>query len=194
MQASPASRARSFDALKKGWRCIKGGTGAIPRQHASMRAIPEPWWSIAQGAGIGAALGGGAAAASYFMKQRKPPPIDVPGPTQSLRHDPELLRLVSGFTPLRGLSAETRRLYDTMVASCNHVLRAEQKRAVGADQYMASRAALQASSSAKALCTEAAKLTRRGAKCAVDPFEAMRDVETLDALVNNHLHNVMLQA
>ena len=104
----------------------------------------------------------------------------------------ELSQLLGKFTPLRELSDQTRNLYDQMIISCNHVLSAEQKKAKGAEQYKASRSALQTVASAKALCRESAKLTQCGAKCEADPFEVMRDIETLEGQVNNHLHNIML--
>lgn len=157
-----------------------------------MKAIPEPWLSVLQGAGIGAALGGGAAAAHYYMKRQRDAVVDLKVPTRALFKHREFAQLVGHFTPLRDLADTTRRLYDTMVANCDHVLVAEASKAEGAEQYRASRSALQTIASAKALCREAAKLTRQGVRCDADPFEVMRDIEALEGHVNNHLHNIML--
>lgn len=145
-----------------------------------------------QGAGVGAVLGGGVAAANYYMKKHNNAELDLKVPARNLQGNRELSQLLSKFTPLRDLSDQTRNLYDMMIISCNHVLSAEQKKAKGAEQYKASRSALQTVASAKALCREAAKLTQKGVKCEADPFEVMRDIETLEGQVNNHLHNIML--
>lgn len=157
-----------------------------------MKGIPEPWSAVLQGAGIGAVLGGGVAAANFYMKKHKNAVVDLRVPARCLQSNRELSQLLSKFTPLRELSDQTRNLYDQMIISCNHVLSAEQKKAKGSEQYKASRSALQTVASAKALCREAAKLTQRGVKCEADPFEVMRDIETLEGQVNNHLHNIML--
>ena len=157
-----------------------------------MKGIPPPWAAVLQGAGVGAVVGGGVAAANYFMKKQKSATVDLKVPARNIEADRELSQLLSNFTPLRDLSDQTRNLYDTMIISCNHVLSTEQRKAKGAEQYKASRSALQTVSSAKALCREAAKLTQRGVECEADPFEVMRDIETLEGQVNNHLHNIML--
>lgn len=157
-----------------------------------MSPIPEPWLAILKGAGVGAILGGGVATASHYMRANAAAPVDLKVPARTLERNRELAQLVGKFTPLRDLSERTRNLYDTMVVSCNNVLSAEQSQVKGADQYKASRSALQTIASAKALCREAAKLTQRGVRCEADPFEVMRDIETLEGLVNNHLHNIML--
>lgn len=157
-----------------------------------MNPIPQPWAAVLQGAGIGAVLGGGVAAANYYMKKHKSAVVDLKVPARCLQGNRELSQILGKFTPLRDLSDQTRNLYDMMIISCNHVLSAEQKQAKGAEQFKASRSALQTVASAKALCREAAKLTQRGVKCEADPFEVMRDIETLEGQVNNHLHNIML--
>jgi hypothetical protein len=157
-----------------------------------MKGLAEPWSAVLQGASIGAVLGGGIAAANYYMKKHKNAVIDLKVPARYLHNNRELSQLLGRFTPLRDLSNQTRNLYDQMIISCNHVLSAEQNKAKGGEQYKASRSALQTIASAKALCREAAKLTQRGAQCEADPFEVMRDIETIESLVNNHLHNIML--
>lgn len=157
-----------------------------------MKGLPEPWSAVLQGAGIGAVLGGGVAAANFYIKKHKNAAVDLKVPARFLEGNRELSQLLGRFTPLRELSDQTRNLYDQMIISCNHVLSAEQKKAQGAEQFKASRSALQTIASAKALCREAAKLTQRGAKCDADPFDVMREIETLEGQVNNHLHNIML--
>lgn len=158
-----------------------------------MKGLPEPWLSIVQGAGIGAALGGGMAAAGYYVRQSKKQVVDLKIPAASIMKNRELALLMNKFTPLRDMNDRTRSLYDTMVVSCNHVVDADMRSAKGSETYQASRSALQTIASAKALCREAAKLTQRGAKCEADPYEVMRDIEAVEGAVNNHLHNIMLQ-
>ena len=157
-----------------------------------MTGLDEPWRTALHGAGVGAALGAAVAVANFFIKQQANQVADLKIEAPTLCGHRELSLLISKFTPLRDLSDRTRDLYDTMVTSCDYVLEAEQRKVTGAEQLAASRAALATVSGARALCREAAKLTQRGVKCAADPFEAMRDIETLEGLVNNHLHNIML--
>ena len=157
-----------------------------------MQGFPEPWGAILKGVGVGAVLGGSIATANHFIAKSKAPAIDLKVPACALLQNAELSAVINGFTPLRDLSERTRNLYDTMVISCNYVVNAEMEKVKGSEQFKASRAALQTIASAKALCREAAKMTQKGAKSETDPFEAMRDIETLEGLVNNHLHNIMI--
>lgn len=155
--------------------------------------LPPPWPSVLQGAGIGAALGGGIAAAGYYMKLANNEVVDLKVDTRALKHDRELLLVLSRFTGLRDLSARTRQLYETVVSSCDFVLDAERRAAKGAEQVKASRAAMQAIAAAKALCREAAKIVQTGRACEQDPYESMREIEALETQVNDHLHNSMLE-
>ena len=157
-----------------------------------MNFIPEPWLSITQGAFYGACLGGGGAAIFHFMNEYGKQPIDLKVTVKAVQNNKDLCRLLAKFTPLRDLSAQTRTLYDKMIRSCDELVNAEFREVKGADQLQASRLALLTVSSAKALCNQAVKLTQKGVPCESDPFDVMREIETLEGQVNNHLHNIML--
>lgn len=157
-----------------------------------MKGVPEPWMSILQSAGLGGLVCGGVVAARYYMQQSRNRVVDLGVPARALMKDRELSLLVHKFTPLRHMSERTRGLYDTMIQSCNRVVDAEARKVTGGETFKASRSALQTVASAKALCHEAAKLTQKGVKCEADPYEAMRDIETLEASINNYLHNILL--
>lgn len=163
-----------------------------------MDTLHESLGSILKGAGVGAVVGGSMAVANHFIAAQRAAPLvlDFPGaPPMSLnalRSHRSLARLVSLFTPFAVVNEAAKHMYVTMVTNCNRLVDAERRKVKGAEQLQASRAALQAITSARALCREAAKAIQSGGSCEADPFEAMREIEQLEVQTNNLLHNIML--
>lgn len=144
---------------------------------------------VLQGAGVGAILGGAVAGVAHVM-QRHAQPADLQSEhVHALRNDAELVGVLALFTPLRLASRECASLYDSMIANCELLLDAEQRKVRGAEQLRVTRAAAQVTAAAKALCREAAKTPSTSETA----FECMREIEGLETLVGNHLHNVMLE-
>lgn len=146
---------------------------------------------ILQGVAYGALVGGGIATAGFFMKKNRITSVDLGQNVKYVRTDHELLALLSKFQPLSTASPRCKTLYDTMVACCEILLSAEARKVKGNEQYKATRACAQTIGAAKALTRQAAK-DQPGTKADLS-FECMRDIEnTLQPILNNHLHNLML--
>lgn len=147
--------------------------------------------AVLQGAGYGAAVGGAIVVAKMLLKGDGGDALELGVATKDLENrDPALVRVLLRFRPLRDVSERSKQLYDILVASCDFVVDAELRGARGAEQFKASRAGLQATSAAKALCREAAKPGPNSMSDAA--FDAHREIETVEAMLANHLHNLML--
>tara|TARA_B100000683_G_scaffold268918_1_gene304930 strand:+ start:1888 stop:2343 length:456 start_codon:yes stop_codon:yes gene_type:complete len=140
------------------------------------------------GAAYGAAAGAILSAGGYYMKTTRGAPVELGVSAPHVERDRELKGVLLNFAPLRKASQRTDTLYVTLVSACDLVVRAELQKAKGAMQMKANRANAQAIATARMLCREAAK----SPGCKDAAFLAMREIESLEGILQNHLHNVML--
>lgn len=151
--------------------------------------MKSPTTNILQGIGYGALLGGGVAALGYFMRKNKlQGAAELGYATTHVQNDPNLVSILEKLTPLAACSPRGRQLYEACLGACDLLLRAESNKAKGNEQFKATRAAGLAHSSAKALTKEAAKYPRLADRA----YEAQADLQEMQTLLSNHLHNVMI--
>jgi hypothetical protein len=150
--------------------------------------FPEPFQQIASGITLGAVIGGVTSAVAFYMKKNSASVLNlnVPG-AAAVEMDIELKGVLSKFTHLAKHSDRTKALYRNVVLACNAVVAADHNGVKGAAQVKASRCSLQAIASAKILCREAAKVHRDDSA-----FEAMQEIEVLEKMMSNRMHNIML--
>ena len=142
-----------------------------------------------RGAIIGAAIGAGLCAASHTMKarQRAAEGLRVRGrECQWLRADPQLNELVARFEDIAIFGSESVALFDNIVEGCETLLRCVHDDTRSTRAIHANRALSSAIRAAKTLCRVAM------AKGSDRAHELLRDVDQLEALGNNHMHNMMI--
>jgi hypothetical protein len=143
--------------------------------------------TIGRGALGGAALGAVLAGVTALLYQNAPDlDLEVPG-LLYVSADTLLAEALAQYKPLRGHSDAMRASYEAMVRHCDDVLRYCALKKSGAAQAKAHRAMNAAVDTARRLCHDALAVHQddRGA-------ELLRDVESMQSLCGNHLHNAML--
>lgn len=159
--------------------------------------------SLAQGAAAGAAVGAVLSGVAHLMRERRAAAEDlgVDGVGEHLAREVQLSELLSRFKPL-GRHCERSRLgYEALVRACEDLLRyASELRAsaaarvaspgapsAGVLQMRANRAAYAAKREATLLCKAVFAQYRDDLAAAM-----LAEVPQLEALCNNHLHNMMV--
>lgn len=147
---------------------------------------------IASGAFMGAIAGGLVGAAYHAMQTRKSSAENLGLEANYLHSDMQLAELVSRFRHLGNHSKDLETLYNTLVTSCDGLLKCYVDSSVyktkGALQFKANRLAYAAKEAATSLCRRAFKEFQDESS-----HELLREIKNLEGLCNNHLHNIMLE-
>lgn len=146
---------------------------------------------ILSGAALGALVGGAGGWAASAMKARKRAAVELSGKAPHLARDMQLAEMVSRFRKLSEHSDETRALFCTLVASTDDMMRlctvAGDSPHKATAPIKANRLASAAGQAARKLCKVAFDVHRdQNAPLLAD------DVESLEWMLNGHLHNAML--
>lgn len=148
------------------------------------------WEYITSGAFVGLLGGGVVGFAMSEMKKKEEEGNNV-GNVSNLQADSQLAELVSRFKPLAKHEPEMQTLYDSLVESCDKVLEcyllASESQSRGAIQFKANRHAYAAKQNANKLCKKAFSEY----KDQLGP-ELQNEVSNIEALLNNHLHNMLI--
>ena len=143
-----------------------------------------------RGAAMGSVIGGGLCFMSSMMKQRQSSANETGKELGIscvwLKADPQLCEIVSRYKELVTDDSQTQQLYKTIVESCDALIKIVHDDVRPTRQIHANRALVAAKASAMSLCRIAAS---KGSERA---HELRRDIEQLESLCNNHLHNIML--
>lgn len=148
--------------------------------------------NVVYGAMAGAAIGGLLTAAFGAMEDKKHASQNLGVDNiEFLLADSQLSELLSRFKPLSKHSAELLDLYNNMVTSCNELIKIYvnpgEHNSKGAMHFKANRLATRAKNNAISLC----KLSFSKYKDETSP-ELLREIDNLEGLCNNHLHNIMI--
>jgi len=143
------------------------------------------------GAALGALIGAAWSSASYLLAARRAAAEQVLGEAPHLQRDLQLSELISRFRPLGAHSGELRLVYARLVDSCDRLLRCHDAPGArrGSTPFKANRLAYQAKAAAVELCERAFAEYRDDSAPAM-----LREIENLEGLTNNHLHNIMLRS
>jgi hypothetical protein len=108
-----------------------------------------------------------------------------------LAADGQLNEMVSRFRPLSEHSAELRTMYIQLAQNCNDLIKCymnpQENKTKGALQFKANRLAFSAKNSAIKLCKQAFARYKDARS-----HELLREIDNLEGLCNNHLHNLMI--
>lgn len=143
------------------------------------------------GASLGALVGGAGGWAASAMKARKRAAVELGDEAPHLVRDMQLAEMVSRFRKLSEHSDATRTLFSTLVMSTDEMMRLcaveGDSPHKGTAPIKANRLASAAGQAARQLCKVAFDVHRdENAPLLAD------DVESLEWMLNGHLHNVML--
>ena len=147
---------------------------------------------VVYGSLAGAVIGGVLTAAFGAMEDKRSASQNLGvDNVDYLLADAQLSELVSRFKILSTHSDELKGFYEVLVSSCNDLIKIyvnpDEHRQKGAMQFKANRLATKAKSSAMSLC----KLAFSKYKDENAP-ELLREIDNLEGLCNNHLHNLMI--
>jgi Mg2+ and Co2+ transporter CorA len=132
------------------------------------------------GAGAGAAIG----VVGHMMNQKDDQSLDVGIPVRHLHTNAKMREVICRFKRLATQSAKAIELYTHMVRSCDAILALANSK--GGDQFRANRANVGAVAAARALTRQALRTTE------LHMAPMAEDVEELEGMLNNILHNMLL--
>lgn len=143
--------------------------------------------SFTRNAVVGSLVGAGIGSILFYLKRSQPAAEDLgeyAGLT-NLHNRSDLLQILQRFRVLASVSAQANAMYTDLITDCNDLLAYEDAR--GRRQIEANR-----------LCVKIINCARKLSKQAVRSNDLhlvplTSDVEELEAIVNNFLHNIMLR-
>lgn len=139
---------------------------------------------VVLGSCVGALIGGGVSFAKWMMSQKALEAEDLGVEVVHIRRDPHLMEILSRFKPLSTISEQSRLLYTSLVTQCE--LLYGMAGATGGAQIKANRLCSAINICAQQLSKQALKSTD------LSSAPLTTDVEELEGIVNNFLHNMML--
>lgn len=143
--------------------------------------------AMVHGALVGAIAGSFFAGMSTMMRQRDSDAQNLGVAAKHLPADPLLMEVLSRYKPLAAHSADMRATFEGVVTSADDVIRLCCQGG-GANAIRANRALALTLSLATKLCRDA--LTEHKDESS---GELMRDVGVIEGLLQQHLHNAMLE-
>ena len=141
---------------------------------------------LGKGAIFGAMAGAGIGFAGYIIKQKQLAASDLGVEVEHLRTDPAFMEILSRFKPLSEINDESRSLYRKMVQHSEMLKSMQARQVKGGEQIKVNRVCVSITTTCKALSKQALKSRDLG----IAPLPS--DVEELEAIVNNILHNIMM--
>lgn len=138
------------------------------------------------GAAVGATIGATCALVRWGMHQKAQQAQDLGVVVRHVRADPQLMEILSRFKPLAQVSPHAEQLYQTLISQCEELYALAG--AKGGAQIRANRLCAATIACARTLSKQALRST----DLSVAPL--FTDVEELEGILNNFLHNMLLDS